>query len=183
MKKILIIILLIVLVCAAGVFFYVKNGSVNVVGGEDGEVSKAENIVAENVTQTTKADEIGTAGSNMPIKDNEEEAKYQIEVAMQYLFEKIYGDKVFDARINVEKIYTAEEEKEIGMELGEDEVAFEVRYELKPSSSADINELMIPDGEYDKESEWIKDIHRVGVLKPTNNEEQKYEITNFGTGF
>ena len=48
---------------------------------------------------------------------------------------------------------------------------------------ADIDLLVIPDGEYDEESGWIKNMARVGVLRPNESGEQKYKITNYGTGF
>ena len=48
------------------------------------------------------------AGKNM----SEEDAKYEIEVAMQYLLEEAYGEKVNDARIYVDKIYSADDEQE-----------------------------------------------------------------------
>ena len=51
------------------------------------------------VQEIPKNEQIGTAGSNIPLKDNVEEAEYQIKVAMQYLLQEAYGDDVFDARI------------------------------------------------------------------------------------
>ena len=136
-------------------------------------------------TDVPKSEQTGTAGSNIPLKDNQEEAKYQIEVAMQSLLEEAYGDKVNDARIYVEKIYTAEDEqadealKEYN--LGPDEVAFEVRYELHPAEGVDVNELMAATGEYDEESGWVTDKFNLGILRPT--EDGSYTITDFGTGW
>ena len=71
------------------------------------------------------------------------------------------------------------------MNLGMNEVAFEVHYELHPSEGADINLLLIPNGEYDEESGWIKDVFRLGVLRKNEDttSEQKYVITDFGTGW
>ena len=132
-----------------------------------------------------KSEQTGTAGSSIPLKDDQEEAKYQIEVAMQKLLEESYGDKITDARIYVEKIYTAEDEqadealKEYN--LGPDEVAFEVRYELHPAEGVDVNEFMAATGEYDEESGWVVDKYNLGVLRPT--EEGSYTITDFGTGW
>ena len=140
----------------------------------------------QETVDVPKDQQVGTAGSNIPLKDNLEEAKYQIEVAMQYQLEQMYGDKVNDARIYVEKILTTEEEKEISslQDLGPDEVAFEVRYELHPVEGVDVNELTAATGEYDEESGWIKDKFGVGVLRPnTQASEPKYVITDFGTGF
>ena len=136
-------------------------------------------------TDVPKSEQTGSAGSNIPLKDNQEEAKYQIEVAMQKLLEEAYGDKITDARIYVEKIYTAEDEqadealKEYN--LGPDEVAFEVRYELHPAEGVDVNEFMAATGEYDEESGWVVDKYNLGVLRPT--EEGSYTITDFGTGW
>lgn len=142
----------------------------------------------ETTNNVPKDQQEGTAGSNIPLKDNLEEAKYQIEVAMQYQLEQMFGDKVNDARIYVEKVYTAEEEQEIQVlkdyNLGPNEVAFQVKYELHPAEGVDLNELMVANGEYDKESGWIKDKYNVGILRENPDAaEPKYVITDFGTGF
>lgn len=139
----------------------------------------------EAETDVPKSEETGTAGSNIPIKDNQEEAEYQITVAMQKLLEETYGDKVNDARIYVEKIYTVEDEQANGAlksyNLGPDEVAFEVRYELHPAEGTDVDELLAATGEYDEESGWVTEKHNVGVLRPA--EDGSYTITDFGTGW
>ena len=188
MKKVIICVLCVAIIACAVYFVSVKyqkteNNTAENINSEV-KTTVTDNEVTENVP---KSEQTGTAGSNMPLKDNAEEAEYQIEVALQYLFEEIYGDKVFDARIYVEKVYTYEDEQEIDalkqMKLGPDEVAFEVKYELKPTKDANITELTIPDGEYDEETEWVTGLHRVGVLRPTESGEQKYEITDFGTGW
>lgn len=141
---------------------------------------------ADGAMDVPKSEQTGTAGSNMPIKDNAEEAEYQIKVAMQYILEEMYGDKIFDARIYVDKIYTAEEEQEDPLKsynLGADEVAFEVHYEILPVQGTDVNELTAATGVYDEESGWIKEKYNVGILRPNENGEPAYKITDFGTGF
>ena len=139
----------------------------------------------ETETDVPKSEQTGTAGSNIPLKDNQEEAEYQIEVAMQKLLEEAYGDKVNDARIYVEKIYTVEDEQENealkDYNLSPDEVAFEVRYELHPAEGTDVNELMAATGEYDEESGWVIEKYNLGVLRPTDD--GSYTITDFGTGW
>ena len=139
----------------------------------------------DSETDAPKSEQTGTAGSNIPLKDNQEEAEYQITVAMQNLLEETYGDKVTDARIYVEKIYTAEDEQANealkSYDLGPDEVAFEVRYELHPAEGTDVNELMAATGEYDEESGWVVEKYNLGVLRPT--EAGSYTITDFGTGW
>ena len=152
-------------------------------GAAKEEGSNAEQEAAEE--EVPKEEQEGTAGSNIPLKDNAEEAKYQIEVAMQKLLEEAYGDKVNDARIYVEKIYTAEDEQKDealkSYNLGPDEVAFEVRYELHPAKGTDPNELTAATGEYDEASGWVVDKFNLGVLRPTDD--GSYEITDFGTGW
>ena len=97
---------------------------------------------------------------------------------------EIYGDSVVAAKINVTKIYTAEEEQEFDalkqMNLGENEVAFELNYELKPAEGADIFKLTVPDGVYDEKTGWVTEIYRLGVLRPDGD---GYIITDFGTGW
>ena len=135
--------------------------------------------------EAPKSEQTGTAGSSIPLKDDQEEAKYQIEVAMQKLLEETYGDKVNDARIYVEKIYTVEDEQANGAlksyNLGRDEVACEVRYELHPAEGTDVDELLAATGEDDEESGWVTEKHNVGVLRPA--EDGSYTITDFGTGW
>ena len=107
---------------------------------------------------------------------------------MQYLLEETYGDEVVDARIYVQKVYTAEDEQEIEalkqMNLGPDEVAFEVKYELKIAEGVeDKMKFTAATGEYDEESGWVKEKYNLGVLRPNDSGEQKYKITDFGTGW
>ena len=139
----------------------------------------------ESEGDVPKSEQEGTAGSNIPLKDNEEEAKYQVGVAMRNLLDETYGDKITDAKIYVDKIYTAEEEQENEVlkdsNLGPDEVAFEVHYELQPAEGVDVNEFLAGTGEYDEESGWIVDKFNLGVLRPADD--GSYTITDFGTGW
>ena len=144
--------------------------------------------VESNVSvDVPKNEQIGTAGSNIPLKDNLEEAKYQIEVAMQNLLEESYGAEVYDARIYVEKVYTAEEEQSDELlksyNLGADEVAFEVKYELKPAEGVEPMKFTAGTGEYDEETGWVTEKYNVGILRPNPAGEPKYIITDFGTAF
>ena len=137
-------------------------------------------IIGFDIVGADKKEEKG----DIPLKEDKEEAEYRIKVAMQKIFEKIYGDNVVDARINVTKIYTADEEQEFDalkeMKLGENEVAFELNYELKPAEGADIFLLTVPDGVYDEKTGWVTEIYRLGVLRPDGD---GYTITDFGTGW
>ena len=51
-----------------------------------------------------------------------------------------------------------------------------------PKDDANKDELMIPDGEYDEETGWIKDMQRVGILR-YNSKNGSFKLENFGTGW
>lgn len=137
----------------------------------------------------SEAAEAAAAGETLAGKNmSEEDAKYQIEVAMQYLLEETYGEKVNDARITVEKVYSADDEAETevlsGYELGADDYAFEVKYELHPADGVDPNEFLAGTGEFDEETGWVINKTNVGILRPnTAAEEPAFVIDSFGTGF
>ncbi|MBR6399780.1 MAG: hypothetical protein IKS17_00970 [Firmicutes bacterium] len=124
---------------------------------------------------------------NIPLKENKEEAEKQIKAALQKRFEEVYGKKFDEVKIRVDKIYTAKEEQEFDvlkeLELGENEVAFEASYDLKPTKDAtedDIMLMLIPNGEYDEKSGWVTGCSRLGVLRPDGD---GYKLTNLGTGW
>lgn len=124
---------------------------------------------------------------NIPLKENKEEAEKQIKAALQKGFEEVYGKKFDEVKIRVDKIYTAKEEQEFDvlkeLELGENEVAFEASYDLKPTKDAtedDIMLMLIPNGEYDEKSGWVTGCSRLGVLRPDGD---GYKLTNLGTGW
>ena len=121
------------------------------------------------------------------LKDDPEEAKRQIEVAMKHQLEQAYGDKVNDAKIYVEKVYTTEQEQADELlksyNLGPDEVAFEVKYELHPVDGVDVNSLTAATGQYDEKTGWVIDKYNVGILRPNPDGEPAYIVTDFGTGF
>ena len=151
-----------------------------------GYIQNGDTFLYTKAGAVPKSEQTGSAGSNMPIKDNAEEAEYQIKVAMQFLMEEMYGDKIHDARIYMDKIYTAEEEQEEPLKsynLGPDEVAFEVHYEILPVQRTDVNELTAATGVYDEESGWVKEKYNIGILRPNESGEPAYKITDFGTGF
>ncbi len=165
MKRILSLMLVLVMILALGAC--AKNNA-EPAGSEPAEAAAAGETLA---------------GKNM----SEEDAKYQIEVAMQYLLEETYGEKVNDARISVEKVYSADDEAEnealATYELGADDYAFEVKYELHPADGVDPNEFLAGTGEFDEETGWIINKTNVGILRPNEAGEPAYVIDSFGTGF
>ena len=152
------------------------------------ETKKEETTTKEETKkEETKKEETTTTTTSSGLKGNKEEAERQIKLAMQNLLKDTYGNKVFDARIYVEKIYTAEEEQKIDAlrdkKLGDNEVAFKVKYEIKPASGVDPEIFTAASGRYDKEKGWVVDKYNSGILRPTGNDDPKYKITNFGTGW
>lgn len=109
----------------------------------------------------------------------------KVESAIFKRLKELYGDDMASAKIYVDKTYTAEQAKNIegvkDLNLGENDVAFEVSIHIEPAEGADIMRFTVPDGEYNEETGWVNEIHRLGVLKQKND--GKYEITNYGTGW
>ena len=120
------------------------------------------------------------------LKEVREAVKYKIERTLQeYFNHDAYKEKISNSRFNITKIYTDKEAKEEpikSLKLGKNEFAFEVTYQLQPAEGIDPNTLTIPDGEYDEDLGWVKDISRVGVLR-YNDKNGYYSIDNFGTGW
>ena len=119
------------------------------------------------------------------LKEVPSAVKYKIERTLQEYFKETYKDIISNSRFNVTKIYTNEEAKDElikSLKLGKNDFAFEVTYQLQPAEGIDPNELTIPDGEYDENLGWVKNISRVGVLR-YNEKNNSYSIDNFGTGW
>ncbi len=156
------------------------------------EAQKIYNDLYEEYAETKMLDfDVEGAEKEQPVtvslKENKEEAEKQIKAALQERFEEVYGKKFDEAKIKVNKIYTAKEEQEFEplkeLELGENDVAFEASYDLKPAKDAsedDINLMLIPNGEYDEKSGWITDCSRLGVLRADGD---GYKLANLGTGW
>lgn len=161
-----------------------SEGSVNDDPMSDGKHHlPSEDMIEESVNDDPMSD----GQHHLPLKDRYDDAVHAIEAAMQYYLEETYGDKVYDARFNVKKILSYDEEQAAGlMDLGVDKLAFEIEYELKPKADAsqdDINALLAGNGEYDKESGWISGKSGCGVLEPNKSGKPEYVIKDLGTGF
>ena len=118
------------------------------------------------------------------LKKNNSAAKYKIEKALQEKLNKDLEGKITNSRFNITKIYSDKEvnnnETIKSLKFGDKDIAFEVTYQLQPAEGVDPNELMVVDGKYDEELEWVVDLHRLGILRYKNG---KYTIDNFGTGW
>ncbi|MBQ7668947.1 MAG: hypothetical protein IJS47_06435 [Clostridia bacterium] len=180
MKKLLKIVSLVMIVCIAVC-------ALSGCGSKTEDEEEVSTPVAAPEAAPISDEEIGTAGSNIPLKDNYYEAEYQIKVAMEKLLSEVYGSQMLANTVNVDKIYTTEDEEEVPalkeMNLGPDKIAFEVSYEIRPAADVDPIIFTVPDGYYDEESSWVKDCHRLGILVPDEEGEEDYKIINYGTGW
>ena len=186
MKKILLI------VASIAVVFALAACDNNKPVEQNTESSKNESVVTNNTSNKTAETNNNEVNENNEVdkadasslKNDEDKANYEIQIAMQKFISEAYGDDVMDVYTVVEKIYSADEEQEIEAlkeyNLGPNEVAFEVSYSLNPAEGADIQKLTATDGEYEKETGRIVDKHGLGILRPDGD---SYKITNFGTGW
>ncbi len=140
-----------------------------------------ENILPSPEEESGPEEEDGLSTIYMDSLNNEE----KIEHAVHRLLKNTYGEKIEGAKIYVDKIYTKEEiEKDEALKslkVGEDDLAFEISIHLQPAEGTEINELTAADGVYDKDSGWVKDIHRLGILR--YDDSNGYSIDNYGTGW
>ena len=109
-------------------------------------------------------------------------ARYKIVEALKKELKEAYKDKYTEVKFDVTKIYGDDEAKDLVDNYSSEDILFEVEYQIKPSEGVDPNEFMIPNGELDSETGWVKKITRVGTLK-YNSKDGSYSLSNFGTGF
>ena len=138
-------------------------------------------VEAVEIKDDSSEEEITTIDLNDPNLSVED----RIESAVYKLLKNNFGDDMASAKIVVDKTYTDEQAKKVegvkDLDLGKNDVAFEVSIEIEPAEGAKVMQFLIPDGEYDEESGWVHNIGRLGVLRL--NEDGKYEITDYGTGW
>ena len=110
----------------------------------------------------------------------------KIKHAIFQLYKNQYGDKLASVKTIVNKVYTLEEvaknEALKTLDIKETDYAFEVSISLEPAEGADANQFTITDGVYDKESGWVGEIGRLGILR-YDSTNKTYKIDNFGTGW
>ncbi|MBR3511634.1 MAG: hypothetical protein IKN74_01575 [Clostridia bacterium] len=143
-------------------------------------------ITAEkNATGTMDIKATGTAEeqtaskvdrTNSKLKTNEEIEK-QITNSTQDYFEMVYADKINDKKINKIEVCPDDSEMLEYVDLAENDYAFEIDYEVKPSNEKYVSELTENFGEYDKESGWIKYSNGFGVMR-YNEEADSFDITS-----
>lgn len=163
---------------------------------EEKSISENNHEIVESVVENTNQEQVenqaDVENTNQEQTDSNNasvENERQIRDGLKKVFTEIYGTNVWGIRIEGIKVYSKEEEQSnemiSQMNLGENDVAFEISYDIQPAKNADLNMLLAGNGEYDADSGWIENITRVGVLRPNEDEtaEEKYIITDFGTGW
>ncbi|MBR1471768.1 MAG: hypothetical protein IJ600_09015 [Lachnospiraceae bacterium] len=172
-----------------------ETGMVDLITWYDTEIgiSYALSVAAadlEGFDITAVADQMYSADNEVftgpALKDDDPEfISGQIETALADLMKEVHGDQVEEVYVYVDKIYDREAEQAFevlrDMNLSDSEVAFEAHCELKPAEGADIDMLMLPDGQYDEAKGLVTDIYRLGVL--TLNTDGNYTVEHLGTGW
>jgi hypothetical protein len=128
--------------------------------------------------------EIAQTIDELPIElNNNEEQEALVKDAVEKQLKKAFEDKLEEVKFTKVKIYSVQERKEIETlnELKEDDIVFEVEYELKPSKDVDPIIFTAATGEVDEETGWVTEKSNVGTL--IKNEDGEYDLENFGTGF
>jgi len=137
----------------------------------------------ESVTEETEGEE---SVLFFELDPDYTEPEDKIESALFKVFKQTYGDDMASAKIVVDKMYTAKDaEKEEmlqSLNLGENDIAFEVSVDFEVEEGADYMPFTIPNGEFDEETRWVHGCSRLGVLR-YDSETNKYCITDFGTGW
>ncbi|MBP5654309.1 MAG: hypothetical protein J6X33_02225 [Clostridiales bacterium] len=141
----------------------------------------------EATTESVDDDPMADGKHHLPLKDREDDARYAVEVAMQLYLQETYGDKVADARIYVEKIYSYEDEQKAHLEdMDIDKTAFQVTYDLLPAGGTEENiaALLVGNGEYNEKTGWVEGKVGFGILEPNpKGDEPEYIITEMSTAF
>lgn len=162
--------------------YSVTENSISTTNSTSNNNSENENKSGENTT-ATKQSETGTAGSRLSYADNDKQKKIDVKAAVEKKLKETYGDDLEEITINNIKLYNAEKVNSIqtlaDRNLEENEVVFEVRYDLKFKDNIDINQYLAGNGE--REGNSIKNKFNCGIVKV--NGDNDFEMELWGTGF
>ncbi len=118
------------------------------------------------------------------IKGNEEEVKKRLDKALDIYFEDAFDVRADDVKITRLKIFSPEEEETderlADLHLMEEEIAFEVEFDVHPAPGVDPNVFTFANGEID--GDWVRNKYNCGILR-LDSEEGQYRITSIGTSF
>lgn len=99
-----------------------------------------------------------------------------IKSATKKYFEMVYEDKIEDIKIDSIKIY---EKKEVQdhVDLAENDYAFEIEVELKPTNKDEAEKITDALGEYNEETGWVVEKEGFGVMR-YNVITNEYDVTS-----
>ena len=183
MKKLLKIVLIIVLLVGITVILTGCDDKTNETSSTNNTNQEAKPTESDN-SSTEKIETTVEESKDIDVESLSNEEK--IEHFVHKLLKENYGDKLDSAKIYVDKMYTKEEveknETLKSLNVGEKDIPFDVSIHLLPVEGADINEFTVADGVYNKDTGWVSDVHRLGILR-YNETDKTYSITNYGTGW
>ena len=117
------------------------------------------------------------------IKGNEEKSKEKLEEALDVHFKDAFDVRADDVVITRLKVFSPEEEASderlANLHLMEEEIAFEVEYDVHPAPGVDPTVFTFSNGDID--GEWVRNKYNCGILRL--NEEGQYRISSIGTSF
>lgn len=94
----------------------------------------------------------------------------------------VFGNRFDSAKIYVDKVYKKGDKMPYeGADPEEGDILFEATLNIFPSEGTDPNIFTIPNGEYDEDLGYVKDVFILGTIKVT--EDGDYYLENFGTGW
>lgn len=114
--------------------------------------------------------------TNSILKTNKE-IEEQIKVSVHEYWDMIYEDKAEETKINKIEVCPDDSKTLEYVDLAENDYAFEIDYEIKPSDKKYVSDLTEVLGEYDEESGWVKDCHGFGVMR-YNETDDKFDVTS-----
>lgn len=151
---------------------------------KENNTTTSENKSETNTSSsTTKQSETGSAGSNISYADNEKQKRADVKAAAENTIKDVYGENVEEITINEIKIYNAEKVQSIQTlaekNLRENQVAFEIKYDIKLKPGTDMTQYLAGNGEQD--GNYIKNKSNCGILRV--NGENDFTMEEWGTGF
>ena len=124
--------------------------------------NSAENVIENVVTEKKETIDI----------------KEEIEAASKRYFDMLYGDKIAKVKISNIKVYEGKQREDtlVIVDLGENDYAFELDFEIKPTSKEYVEELCEYVGSYDEETGLVSQKQAYGVMR-YNVLSNEYDVT------
>ena len=110
--------------------------------------------------------------------EEKKDIKEEIEAASKRYFDMLYGDKIAKVKISNIKVYEGKQREDtlVIVDLGENDYAFELDFEIKPTSKEYVEELCEYVGTYDEETGLVSQKQAYGVMR-YNVISKGYDVT------